>query len=887
MEEDLRPYNENMLHEIKRELAFIWAAHRLHRLDGKMRLFSPRTRDNFQMEEAGYEVWFGPTEIDLVVKKIEILYKEGKKPNTPLFLDPVVYRKLAGAKPIPLGSGVVWCTGLVKGGKEMNPLAQKRLEKLGVFVDTYHSPNSEKAGLKALAFLENIAMPMDKEFNPEGSIVPGVQQLADLMNIDPDGPYNRYYLLSDLEYTLADGTVFQNPEFQDIFHGTAMKSIKDITANAIHLQLILDAGKCWNAYGRDQAILDRYGTDVANLERNLQSKNASDRVVAQIRHELQLLWAANKRAGLDGEMRMYSAPTQDNWRSKKAGTEVWFRDEEEDYVRASRQIQDAYNAGVLPNTPLLIDPVVYKRDEKGYPTPLGTAIVWGNCMCVGKQAFEPSMLDRIKDIGLLTGKIIRAGDEESGLKVLGFVEQPFLFGEEDINEYKRQQYNETAKQAMRDRIEKERKAMVEKGYNDEQEKAFNERAQKLMDSVPETIVMDVLPVPGCREIFDVSGANGEEYWGYYLTTGLEYLCANGAYANPALEITIPTTPEVRDAFIQQYTTTVQRLLDAGKCWEQYNRLHPLWQRFGIDTAKLEENLKYFNLCGRKLELLSMTGESRQDGEDKFEFVVPGWVPRSAITIIGATGGTGKSSLAHRLAILTSSDWRDDEPGPQWLGSEISKEDCKGISVYLSGEDAASIVNARADIIDPEKRSKRLLLKCGAEFGFNADNTEKTIDDFLEELHCLPKVDMVVIDPVRKYLTGNEDDAEVVSQFFEAIEKFAIAKNCGMVVVHHLQKKAHPRDTRDIVDLLRGSQVFVDRARVVIGLMREGEKAIAGLAKNNIPAKLGMVQGERVFVRDGDRLDLIWLPGEAGVRSFDVSAEELEKIKAEANEAKKA
>ena len=36
----------------------------------------------------------------------------------------------------------------------------------------------------------------------------------------------------------------------------------------------------------------------------------------------------------------------------------------------------------------------------------------------------------------------------------------------------------------------------------------------------------------------------------------------------------------------------------------------------------------------------------------------------------------------------------------------------------------------------------------------------------------------------------------------------------MVVVHHLVKNAHPTDTRDIYDLLRGSQVFIDRPRAL-------------------------------------------------------------------------
>src|SRR5690606_15023801 len=104
------------------------------------------------------------------------------------------------------------------------------------------------------------------------------------------------------------------------------------------------------------------------------------------------------------------------------------------------------------------------------------------------------------------------------------------------------------------------------------------------------------------------------------------------------------------------------------------------------------------------------------------------------------------------------DWKEDEPNPKWLGSEIDKKDCEGLAIYLSGEDSPGIVNARARMFDPEGRSKRLMLKCGADFGNKPNGDPKHIEHFLEELLVLPKVEVVVIDPARKYLLGDEDDS---------------------------------------------------------------------------------------------------------------------------------
>ena len=85
-------------------------------------------------------------------------------------------------------------------------------------------------------------------------------------------------------------------------------------------------------------------------------------------------------------------------------------------------------------------------------------------------------------------------------------------------------------------------------------------------------------------------------------------------------------------------------------------------------------------------------------------------------------------------------------------------------------------------------------------------------------------------------------------------------------MHHLSKGAKPKSAREVLDELRGSQVFIDRPRVVIGMFREGPKTIIGLAKCNIPPSLGMVIDERVFAHNPQTLDLMQLPGKEGVRA---------------------
>lgn len=543
-----------------------------------------------------------------------------------------------------------------------------------------------------------------------------------------------------------------------------------------------------------------------------------DRIVA----ELQFIWNAHQRVGLDGKICLYTQPEQDPWRAVNPNLKFWIGPEKEEIVDAVRDIRQNYNDGNLPNSPLLLNPLVHQIDELGRYEPLGSGIIWATAFTLGVHRLKDESLERIRDLGLNVGIYKRGENDKAGLKIVG----------------------------------------------------VSETALKVNN--------DGMTVAGNHAIYDIADIKSDDYWPYYPLSDIEYLSKNGSFMHQNFSSILPEKSPQK-ALTQ--TVKTQDLLNAAKCWRAYDRHHTLYQKFGTNPDNIDHNLTFFNLVARDIALFEATGTDRKDKEDSFDFLVEGWLPRACVTVVGATGGTGKSSSAHRLAVMCSIDWRDDEE-PKWLGMPINKEFAKGLVIYFSGEDSAAIVNARANMIDPDGRSTRLMLQRN-DFGTNEEGRKADISDFLERLRKLPDVSLVVIDPARKYLTGDEDDSEIVSNFFEAIEEFAVEKNCGMVVVHHLVKNAHPRDTRDIYDLLRGSQVFIDRPRAVLGMMREGPYTVVGLSKNNIPPNLGSIQGERLFVRDPDRLDLIQLPGEEGIRTWDASIEELREIKekAESQQAK--
>lgn len=537
-----------------------------------------------------------------------------------------------------------------------------------------------------------------------------------------------------------------------------------------------------------------------------------------IRQELKLIWAAHTAAGLKGYMKLYTESNQDVWRSSKENEAFWFTAGEED--NAIGYIKSVYNDGKLPNSSPLLNPVVHEKKGDDY-TPKGSGIAWSTNFILGIAQMTDDQLKRVADLGAFASYFHRGENKRAGIKTIYIAKKP-------------------------------------------------------LDPLP-----DGKTVSGCKDLYELTNIDSPLYAPYYLLSGLNYLCMHGMFVHPHVREVIPeeerySTPE---EVVKKSAQNAQKLLDANQCWNAYDRQHTLYMRFGQDPKNIEHNNRFYNLCARDLDLFDRTGPQRKGSDESFDFVVEGLIPRGAVTLIAASGGSGKSSAAHYLCVLASIDWKKGEKVPLWMGQQINTDVMKGICVYFSGEDGPGIINARAALFDPEGRSQRLQFH-RTEFM----DQEVPFGEYLRKLRKMPDVPIIVIDPARKYLSGDENDAEVVSEFFEAIEEFAIEKKTAMIVVHHLQKGANPKSARQVLDELRGSQVFIDRPRVVIGMFRDGKHTVMGLAKNNIPPNLGMIQEERVFARNPKNLTLMWLPGEEGIRRDGPSPEELERLEIEAMKA---
>lgn len=539
-----------------------------------------------------------------------------------------------------------------------------------------------------------------------------------------------------------------------------------------------------------------------------------DTAKAALEQELAWLFAAHARVGLQGAMCLYSTDTQEQYVPDSPGIRFWFTAHQ--VSEAADFALDFYREGERPNTSLLLNPIIHHPNANGTYEPLGSGFVWCTALAKGGDGLDRNSHTRLHGLALPYGLHQRGENLEAGFKVIFAAE-------------------EALKPDASGRI------------------------------------------PGVQEIGELIDLDSAEYFPFYHLSGITYLTKNGAYCHEGFAGIVG----LDKLSVEESVTTCIRplgpLLDAVQCWNAYSRKQTLYDKFGQDPALIEQNLEFYRLCAGDLLLFERTGPMREDKDVSFDFIVDGLIPKGAIVVLAATGGTGKSSVAHELAVRMAIDYAPGEQ-PTWLGRPINTQHCHGIPIYFSGEDGPAIINARGKLFDPEGRARRLMFH-RTDFGDEA----ATFPEFLDRLYKMPDVPLLVIDPARKYLTGNEDDSDVVSTFFEAIEEFAIEKGSSVVVVHHLQKGASPKSVRGVLDELRGSQVFIDRPRVVVGMYREGPYTNIGLAKCNVPPNLGMITDEMVFVRDPERLQLVQMPGERGWKRTSVSAEELAAIRAEVDE----
>jgi hypothetical protein len=261
-----------------------------------------------------------------------------------------------------------------------------------------------------------------------------------------------------------------------------------------------------------------------------------------------------------------------------------------------------------------------------------------------------------------------------------------------------------------------------------------------------------------------------------------------------------------------------------------------------NVVNLEADLKLWRMVGGSVSAFNRMRRTQTREPAKGagpSFLAEGFIPRGMITLIVGSRKSGKSTLATQMAVTAASG------GGTFCGFKIPPAACEGLAFLVCGEDNEHVFFERLSRMDGAGQASKLYALLG---------DPRPLAEIVAEIDRMPAVSLVVIDPARKYLIGDEDGSAAVDTFYSSLEALAQRKNCAVVVIHHPKKSGAFGSLAEVLQAARGSGVFLDRPRVLIAMMRRGAYTVIGIPlvngqpqHNLMPGS--MFEGEVALTRD--------------------------------------
>jgi hypothetical protein len=218
---------------------------------------------------------------------------------------------------------------------------------------------------------------------------------------------------------------------------------------------------------------------------------------------------------------------------------------------------------------------------------------------------------------------------------------------------------------------------------------------------------------------------------------------------------------------------------------------------------------------------------------EIDWLVPGIIPRGCLTLLTGSSSVGKSSMVHSW--IAALGCTEPDRYRSVLGVEVAGN---FVCALIAGEDTGGIIEYRAE------RHARLW---GRSRYLPLFDLHMSLPQYIDELRRMPVLDLVAVDPVRAFFSGDENSAIAVEQFCQPLAALAREKNCAIILVHHVTKgSGEPRSLAELKGRTRGSSAFIDSSRMTIGAVRRQKGTVeVGPVKYNFPSEevwLSMGQG---------------------------------------------
>jgi putative DNA primase/helicase len=202
------------------------------------------------------------------------------------------------------------------------------------------------------------------------------------------------------------------------------------------------------------------------------------------------------------------------------------------------------------------------------------------------------------------------------------------------------------------------------------------------------------------------------------------------------------------------------------------------------------------------------------------FVWDGYLPKGVVSLLGAHGGTGKSTIALMLAVCTAL-------GRPLFGT--TTQQCN--VVFYSAEDGANVIRhrlasiCRAWLIDPEQLRGRLRIVDATEYPelFLAEGNEsgEITQSYIElkEIIQTYGAGLVIIDNASDAYGADEIKRRQVRAFIRSLGSIAKTSDCALLMLMHVDKATSRNKKAEGGEGYSGSTAWHNSARSRLFLTR--------------------------------------------------------------------
>jgi replicative DNA helicase len=229
----------------------------------------------------------------------------------------------------------------------------------------------------------------------------------------------------------------------------------------------------------------------------------------------------------------------------------------------------------------------------------------------------------------------------------------------------------------------------------------------------------------------------------------------------------------------------------------------------INSLEIIETLKQEleNLNKNSLDTFQFKNFKNVENRD-IEFILKDFlpIPKQAVTLLSAKGGSGKSWLVLQLALK----YINQNPNKKvfaWLSEDpdfATKKRAEKIlnEILVSDTNINSPIYNNFSYLGSETRPFHFI-----EYDFK---NKKTNNLFYKLKYSLKDYDFIILDPLIAFFGGDENNNSQAREFMNLLTEWADKENKSILVVHH--------NNKSVTGGIRGASAFVDAVRLQYELL---------------------------------------------------------------------